>query len=162
MTSRPFVAALAVLALTGSACLTRSVDQGFDVAAPEPVPMPPELVDPPMPGGPPDTGGGQDGEAQMVEQRDDIENPTPTPWERTSWQRESQELTVYWTSGVEPCTAFAGLEIEYRVDEVVVTVLEGAPPEAAAISCIMMAVQKQFTIVLDEDLGGRRIVDGAL
>ncbi len=155
MKSRPFIAALAVLAMAGSACLTRT-ESFTEVGVAEPAP--PVMVDPPMPGGPDTDGGGESGEVTF---RDDIERPTAVPYERTSYVKDGSQLTVSWISGVEPCTSTAGIDVQYGEESITVTVLEGAPPEAATMSCIMMAVEKHATITLDEDLAGRRIVDGA-
>ncbi len=164
-TSRRLTAVLAVLALAGTACLRTEVARVEQLeAVEEPPPLPPEAipVDPPRggQGGDPGPDGGT-GEAQEVTLRDDVEDPRPVQWESAAYRRDANEVTLRWWSGVEPCTVTADVVVDYLDDAVVITVLEGAPPEAATMSCIAMAVEKTYTVALSEDLGERQIRDGA-
>lgn len=157
--NRRLAVGLALLAMTATAC------RGGTVEVVDAVAEPPVMVDPPAPGGPPPDMGapdqpGEDGAIQ-VEPHPEAQGAQPVAWERVSFDREAQALTVYWTSGVEPCTVLDRVDVEYGDAEITVTVLEGAPPEAATISCVMMAQSKKFTVDLDEDPGERRFVDGA-
>lgn len=155
-TSRSLLAALVVAGLATTSCgLVRS-----EVAE---APQPP-AIDEPAPDGPlpVEEGGGVDDEgATFVEPHPEAQGSQPVMWDKVSFDRETLGLTVYWTSGVEPCTVLDEIVVEVRDADVLVTVMEGAPPEAAAISCIMMAQTKRHTVTLDEDPGDRPFVDGA-
>jgi hypothetical protein len=99
--------------------------------------------------------------AQEVQPNPGAVDPRPVPWTSAKVDREAMTLTLTWTSGVEPCTVLSGVDIEYGVDQVVVTVFEGTGPDAANTSCIAIAVEKQTTVSLEEDIGTRSLVDGA-
>lgn len=97
-----------------------------------------------------------------VEPTDGLEDVHPVSWEGIEVDPDDQSrVTVRWTSGVAPCHAFAGVEVEYRDDAVVLTVLEGSVPADEPQACIELAQAKQATIQLDEEIGPRSIEDGA-
>lgn len=98
---------------------------------------------------------------RQVEPQPGVIDAQPIDWETASIDRDAMTITLTWWSGVEPCTVLDRIDIEYGDEAVTVTVFEGAPENAAAVSCIAMAEQKQATVDLEEDIGQRTLVDGA-
>lgn len=140
------------------ACLegaTECDDMGGDMG----VPPPDEPVsDAPDMGGGGDPGGG----AEVVEPQDGLDDLRPVGWEEVQVDPDDQSrVTVYWTSGVQECNALAEVEVEYGDDAITLTVIEGTPPSDEPMACIELAVRKQTTIQLDEEVGPRSIRDGA-
>ncbi len=66
----------------------------------------------------------------------------------------------FW-SGVEPCSVLDHVDVAYGIDTVTITLFEGSDPYAGMVACPDIAMLKQVTVPLDQDLAGRRIVDGA-
>lgn len=156
---RTLTAVVAGFALVGTACNATTRTVTTDIAV-----DPGVMVDPPAPDFAPDQGAPDqpdDQGATVVERNPDVTNGSPVAWEKVSFDRESQTLSVYWWSGVEPCTALEDVVVTFDDDQVEVTVLEGSPPEAATMSCIAMAQYKTISVELAEDPGDRRFVDGS-
>lgn len=154
---RGLVVAMTALALVGTGCRAIEVASGDGVANPV-------MVDPPVavpaPGQEPKVDPDAQG-ATEVERNPDAQSVQPVAWEKVSFDRANSQLQVWWWSGVEPCTALSDVTVEFRDDDIVVTVLEGMPPEAAAMSCVAMAQYKTYSVALSEDPGSRPFVDGA-
>lgn len=167
---------LVLIALVTSGCF---VARGRVVLEEEAGGQPP-VVAPPLPPAPnspipaePDGGigdGGEplpdqeppgDGGARQVEPQGNAIDPRPVDWESAEIDRDAMTITLTWWSGVEPCTILDRIDIHYADDVVTVTVWEGLNPDAAAMTCIAMAEQKQATVSLEEDIGQRTLVDGA-
>lgn len=182
---RQFVPLLLTALLASGCFVVRGevvVDEGQSAGPPRvapPLPPSPETMTPTTEpdlgaGGEPGDSGGQDGQdppvvapeddsalAQEVEPVPGAIDPRPVPWTGAKVDREAMTLTLTWTSGVEPCTVLSHVDIDYRADEVVVTIFEGTGPDAADTACIAIAVEKQTTVSLEEDIGARTLVDGA-
>lgn len=177
---------LLLVALLASGCLVGRGevvgDEGQSAGPPRvapPLPPAPETAPPtatstPDHGDEPADGGGQSGQepdgvaperndalAQEVQPVPGAIDPRPVPWSGASVDRDAMTLTLTWTSGVEPCTVLSHVEVDYRADEVVVTIFEGTGPDAEDAMCIAIAVEKQTTVSLEEDIGTRTLVDGA-
>lgn len=142
------------------ACLegaTECDDMGGDMGAPPP--------DTPVTDGGAD-GGGVDGdpgemEAEEVEPTDGLVDLRETGWDRVEVDTDDQSrLTVYWWSGVAPCTVLSEVQVETSDEAVTLTVVEGSEPADEPQACIEIAQYKRTTVTLDEDLGPRSILDG--
>lgn len=139
------------------ACLegaTECDDMGGDMGAPPP--------DKPVSDTPAVGGGGDAGGAEAVEPQDGLDDLRPVGWEEVQVDTDDQSrLTVFWTSGVQECNALAEVEVEYGDDAITLTVIEGTPPSDEPMACIELAVRKQTTVQLEEEVGPRSIRDGA-
>ncbi len=138
------------------ACLegaTECDDMGGDMGAPPPdKPVSDEPV----------LGGGDAGGGEAVEPHDGLVDLHTVGWEEVQVDPDDQSrVTVYWTSGVQECHAFAEVEVEYGDDAITLTVIEGTPPSDEPMACIELAVRKQTTVQLEEEVGPRSIRDGA-
>lgn len=139
------------------ACLegaTECDDMGGDMDAPPP--------DEPVSDAPDVGGGDGDGGAEVVEPQDGLDDQRAVGWDEVQVDPEDQSrVTVYWTSGVQECNALAEVEAEYGDDAITLTVIEGTPPSDEPMACIELAVRKQTTVQLEEEVGPRSIRDGA-
>lgn len=79
-------------------------------------------------------------------------------WDRHKAVGGGDAVDVFFWHGIEECYGVDRVEVEYRQDEVEVTLFEGRNPEAEV--CIEMAVRKVVRVALDEPLGDRKVVDG--
>lgn len=123
------------------ACLagaTDCQDTGGDMGAPEP----------------------GDGATPVTPAPEGLRDLREISWDSVEVDPDDQtRVTVFWTSGVEPCNVLSEVRAEYADDAVTLTVVEGSTPDDVA--CIEIAVSKQTTVVLDEEVGPRSIRDGA-
>lgn len=175
--SRLLLAALGVVALTATAC--GAADTASSGAVSDEVPPAAgaclegaedcqdtggDMGAPPPSDGLPADGGGVEpgpGEATEVEATAGLQDIRPVGWDAVEVDPDDQSrLTVYWWSGVAPCNALADVEVEATDEAVTLTVLEGTVPADEPQACIELAVYKQTTVVLDEELGPRSILDG--
>lgn len=83
------------------------------------------------------------------------------PWDRVVPNEDQTELTVFWSSGVAPCTVLDRVDVEETEDTVTITVYEGSDPANPDAMCIQIAEYKAHTVELSGELGPRSIVDGA-
>ncbi|GAA4057052.1 hypothetical protein [Nonomuraea soli] len=72
-----------------------------------------------------------------------------------------KRVRLVWWSGVEPCTVLDRVTVKETRSRVTITLYEGAARKAQDVSCIMVAVEKTYTVKLKKALGKRKIVDGA-
>ncbi|MFI6481385.1 hypothetical protein ACIBH1_25880 [Nonomuraea sp. NPDC050663] len=72
-----------------------------------------------------------------------------------------KRVRLVWWSGVEPCTVLDRVTVKETRTRVTITLYEGAARKAQDVSCIMVAVEKTYTVKLKKALGKRKIVDGA-
>jgi hypothetical protein len=73
---------------------------------------------------------------------------------------DGDQLKLFFWGGVEDCYGVDHVDIEYANDVVIATIFYGNKPEAEM--CIEIAEYQVVTVHLEEPLGGREIVDGAL
>lgn len=73
-----------------------------------------------------------------------------------------RKLKVFFWSGVEPCQVLDHVAVSYHRKEVIVRLFEGYDPSAKDQACIEIAVYKATVVRLEEPLGDRKIVDGAI
>ena len=128
----------------------------------------PILVDPipddlatgaPEPGG--TTGGDGGSGAEFTTPRPGMVDPRPVAFEEAIVADDDRTITVFYWSGVEPCSVLDRVEVEPGETEVVITLFEGGDPEAQGVACIAIAQRKAVQVVLDEPVAGRDVVDGA-
>ena len=74
---------------------------------------------------------------------------------------DGRTVDIRFWSGVEPCSVLDHVDVAYGTDTVTITLFEGADPTAGMVACPDIAMLKQVTVPLDQELAGRRIVDGA-
>lgn len=149
------------------ACLegaTECEDTGGDMGAPPPSDLP--VSDgPDTPVTAPADGGGTEPDAAQateVEPTEGLVDLRPVSWETVEVDPADQtRVTVFWWSGVAPCNALAEVRTDASEDAVTVTVVEGTVPADEPQACIEIAQYKRTTIVLDEELGPRSVLDGA-
>jgi hypothetical protein len=82
----------------------------------------------------------------------------PIPWEKVEVVDERTIEVRFW-GGVEECYGVDRVDVDYRANEVAVTVYQGRVPTADV--CIEIAVLTAVRVRLDEPLAGRTIVEGA-
>ncbi len=85
----------------------------------------------------------------------------PIPWERIDVGSDDRTLTVFFTSGIEPCYVLDHVDDRYGASAVTITLYEGHDPAAGKVACIEIAMFKYVKVILDEPLAGRKLVDGA-
>jgi hypothetical protein len=74
---------------------------------------------------------------------------------------DDRTVDVQFWSGIEPCSVLDHDDVAYGSDTVTITLFEGSDPSAGMVACADIAMLKQVTVSLEQDLAGRRIVDGA-
>jgi len=105
--------------------------------------------------------GGGAGSPQIVVPRPGMADVRPTAFDTATIGDDDRTLTIVFWSGVEPCAVLDHIDLAYGTDAVTVTLYQGSDPSAGQVACPEIAVQKQTTVVLDEPLAGRSILDGA-
>jgi hypothetical protein len=96
----------------------------------------------------------------VVEPRPGMANVTAIGFDTAKVGADDRSLAVRFWSGVEPCSVLDHIDVAYGADAVTVTLYQGSDPSAGLVACPEIAVLKQVTVVLDEPLAGRDIVDG--
>lgn len=96
-----------------------------------------------------------------VEPQPGQENVHPLGWEKAKPAGDGMTVDVIFWSGVEPCYVLDRVEVEYRPETVVITLLQGSTPSDEEVACIDIALKKVTTVELEEPLRDRKLVDGA-
>jgi hypothetical protein len=98
-----------------------------------------------------------------------ITEPTPgmanvraRPFDAATVDADGRTVTIEFVSGIEPCTVLDHIDVAYGTDTVTITLFEGSDPDAGDVACIDIGVFKRTVVVLDQPLGDRTVVDGAL
>jgi hypothetical protein len=97
----------------------------------------------------------------IVVPRSGMDNVRPIRFTSATVGPDDRTVDVQFWSGVEPCSVLDHVAVAYGTDTVTITLFEGSDPGAGMVACPDLAVLKQVTVPLDQDLAGRRIVDGA-
>ena len=105
--------------------------------------------------------GGGDGPI-LVEPRAGMADVYARPFDSATVGDDGRTVTIDFVSGVEPCTVLDRVDVRYGPDAVTITLFEGRDPSAGDVACIEIGVFKRVIVHLDESLGGREIVDGAV
>jgi hypothetical protein len=97
----------------------------------------------------------------IVVPRAGMANVRPIAFTSATVRPDDRTVDVRFWSGVEPCSVLDHVDVAYGTDTVTITLFEGSDPSVGMVACPDLAVSKQVTVPLDQDLAGRRIVDGA-
>jgi hypothetical protein len=97
----------------------------------------------------------------VVVPRSGMANIQPIAFTSASVRSDDRTVDIRFWSGVEPCSVLDHVDVAYGTDTVTITLFEGSDPSAGMVACPDLAMLKQVTVELDQDLAGRRIVDGA-
>jgi len=97
----------------------------------------------------------------VVVPRSGMANVQPIAFASAAVRSDDRTVDVRFWSGIEPCSVLDHVDVEYGVDTVTITLFDGSDPDAGMAACPDIAMLKQVTVPLDQDLAGRRIVDGA-
>ena len=143
------VVALVVLAFAGCG------DAGDDAGARPPASSP----DAPVTGYPPSSSPVQSG-PRRVEPEGGLQNVIPTAWQDAKVARDGLSVRLTWYSGVEECYGLDRVAVYPREEMVVITLFSGTRPDAE--TCIELAEKVVTVVELEDPVGDREIVDGAL
>jgi hypothetical protein len=98
---------------------------------------------------------------QIVVPRSGMTGVRPIAFDSATVRPDDRTVDVRFWSGIEPCSVLDHVDVAYGSDTVTITLFEGSDPSAGTVACPDIAALKQVTVLLDQDLAGRRIVDGA-
>jgi hypothetical protein len=84
------------------------------------------------------------------------------PFDSATVNDDGTSVTIDFVSGVEPCAVLDRVDVGYGAEAVTITLYEGRDPNAGDVACIEIAVFRRVIVQLDEPLGDREIVDGAV
>jgi hypothetical protein len=99
-------------------------------------------------------------ESSLVQPKPGMENLHKTGWDRVEVLGPNK-VRVHFVSGVAPCTVLDHVDVDYRPNEIVITLWEGNDPSSGEMACIMIAQYKAVDVNLAEPVNGRKFVDGA-
>lgn len=97
-------------------------------------------------------------DAKLVTPAGDTQNPQPSAYDHV--EVDGTTATVFFYTGVEPCSVVDRVEVDESGEDVVITVFVGSQADAAT-SCIALAEYKAAQVTLTSELGDRQVVDGA-
>ncbi|MGH7541787.1 MAG: hypothetical protein ACRELC_12380 [Gemmatimonadota bacterium] len=107
---------------------------------------------------------------RIVDPGDDARPVEPTPgmagvrphaFDRAVVGDDGTVVTVFYWSGIEPCSILDHVDVAYGAGAVTITLFEGHDASAGDAASIEIALLEEVVIRLDEPVDGRRIVDGA-
>jgi hypothetical protein len=99
---------------------------------------------------------------KVVEPRPGMADVRPHPFDTATVGDDGRTVTIDYWSGIEPCAVLDHVDVVETPDAVTITLFSGSDPAAGDVACIEIAVQHRVVISLDDPLGERPIVDGAL
>ena len=85
----------------------------------------------------------------------------PIRWEKADVAQDDRTLTVQFTTGVAPCYVLDHVDVQSTPSTLTVTLYQGHDPGSKGVACIDIAMFASVTVVLDQTLRGRTILDGA-
>jgi hypothetical protein len=97
----------------------------------------------------------------IVVPRPGMTDVRPIAFTSATVRPDDRTVDVRFWSGVEPCSVLDHVDVAYGSDTVTVTLFQGSDPSAGLVACPDIAVLNQVTVTLDQNLAGRRIMDGA-
>jgi len=95
-----------------------------------------------------------------VEPQPDLIDVHPLRWQGASVGHDDRTLTLTFWTGVPACYGLDRVDVAYGAKYVTATLYEGTVPGAGA--CVEMAVFASTTVSLDQDIAGRKILDGSI
>ena len=99
--------------------------------------------------------------AQRVEPRPGMKDVRPQRFEMVKVLDEDT-VRVFFYQGVAPCSVLDRVDVEYGTQTVGLTLQIGSDPDDQDTACIEIAVYNYTDVELDEQLDGRKVIDGAL
>ncbi len=99
--------------------------------------------------------------AQGVEPTPGMAGVNPTAFDKVVVGDDDRTLTIFFYSGVEPCYVLDRVDVDEGSDAITITLFQGHDASAGDVACIDIALLKKVVVELDEQVGDRRIVDGA-
>lgn len=105
-------------------------------------------------------GGGEDGVPENVEPRAGMDNLRPVVWDKAE-VLSPRNIRITFYGGVEPCDVLDSVKVSYGAKNVTVSLFSGSDPAKPDAVCIEIAKLKAVEVKLTEDLGDRKVVDGA-
>lgn len=100
--------------------------------------------------------------AQKVEPTPGMSDVYPRAFDKTVVGEDGRTLTIFFWSGVEPCYVLDHVDTDYGPGAITVTLFEGHDASAGDVACIEIALLKKVVVQLEQPVGDRRIVDGAV
>ena len=97
----------------------------------------------------------------IVVPRSGMANVRPIAFTSAAVRSDDRTVDIRFWAGVEPCSVLDHVDVAYDTDTVTITLFDGSDPNAGMVACEDIAMLKQVTVPLDQDLAGRRIADGA-
>lgn len=108
-----------------------------------------------------DLPGGTDDGAQLVVPAPGMSDVRPHPFDHVTLNDDGRAVTVFFWSGVEPCSVLDHVDVAYGDRAIAIALYEGHDASAGDVACIEIAVLKRVVVRLDEPVGDRQILDGA-
>jgi hypothetical protein len=99
--------------------------------------------------------------ADLVEPRPGMAGVHPLAFDTTVVSDDGTSVTVFFWSGIEPCSVLDHVDVTYGEGAITITLFEGHDPSAGDVACIEIAQLKSTVVQLDQALGDRVIEDGA-
>jgi len=99
---------------------------------------------------------------QIVEPTPGMADVHPIAFDTARVGHDDRTVTVDFVSGVAPCSVLDHVDVSYGADAVTIMLFEGHDPDAGMVACPAIAMFERTTVTLDQPLGGRAIVDGAI
>jgi len=100
-------------------------------------------------------------DAQVVDPDPNAVGLRARPFDSATPGDDGRTLSIDFVSGVEPCYVLGKVKVVEDDDTVTITLFEGHLDTGEDMACIDLGVFKRTTVVLDEPLADRSIVDGA-
>jgi hypothetical protein len=99
---------------------------------------------------------------QIVEPTLGMADVHPIAFDKAKAGDDDRTVTIDFVTGVAPCSVLDHVDVSYGEDAVTITLFEGHDPDAGMVACPAIAVFERTIVTLDQPLGGRAIVDGAI
>jgi hypothetical protein len=90
--------------------------------------------------------------ATPIEADDSLLDPQAVPYDHVTVGPDGRTLTVYFWMGAQPCSGLYGVETQPVQGGIDLTVLVGAPEDAATMTCIAIAQLYATVVTLDAPL----------
>ena len=99
---------------------------------------------------------------QIVEPTPGMADVHPIAFGTAKVGDDDRTVTIDFVTGVAPCSVLDHVDVSYGADTVTITLFEGYDPDAGMVACPAIAVFERTIVTLDQPLGDRAIVDGAI
>ena len=99
---------------------------------------------------------------QVVEPTPGMADVHPIAFDTAKVGDDDRTVTIDFVTGVAPCSVLDHVDVSYGADTVTITLFEGYDPDAGMVACPAIAVFERTIVTLDQPLGDRAIVEGAI